>query len=105
MKISSENFWAKDVCWERSEALSIYGAMLARLKLCPRRKKSPPLKILSAFNTCIYSVASVSVVISGNVANCGTVTDISSAAVLVLGEETGKNFLKDFPIKSVIIKR
>ena len=50
-------------------------------------------------------IASVSVVISGNVANCGAVADISSTAVLVLGEESGKNFLKGFPIKSVIIKQ
>ena len=48
-------------------------------------------------------VASVSVVISGDMENCGTVADISSTAVLVLGEESGKNFLKNLSAESVII--
>ena len=48
-------------------------------------------------------IASVSVMISGNVKNCGAVADISSTAVLVLGEESGSNFLKNLPVESVII--
>ena len=48
-------------------------------------------------------IASVSVMISGNVENCGAVADISSTAVLVLGEESGSNFLKNLPVESVII--
>ncbi len=48
-------------------------------------------------------VASVSVVISGDLENCGAVADISSTAILVLGEESSKKFLKELSAESVII--
>ena len=48
-------------------------------------------------------VASVSVVISCDVENCGAVADVSSTAILVLGEESSKKFLKELSAESVII--
>lgn len=38
-------------------------------------------------------VASVSVVVAGDVENCSAVADISSTAILILGEESDKKFL------------
>ena len=49
-------------------------------------------------------IASVSVIVSGNVKSCGAIADILSTAILVLGEENSKEFLKDSPTQSVIIK-
>ena len=49
-------------------------------------------------------ISSVSVVISNDVESCGAVADISSTAILVLGEESSKKFLKELSPKSVIVK-
>ena len=49
-------------------------------------------------------IASVSVIVSSDVESCGAVADISSTAILVLGENNSKEFLKDSPTVSVIIK-
>ena len=49
-------------------------------------------------------IASVSVIVSGDVKSCGACADILSTAILVLGEENSKEFLKNSPTQSVIIK-
>ena len=49
-------------------------------------------------------ISSISVAISGDVENCGAVADISSTAILVLGEDSNKKFLKELLPKSVIVK-
>lgn len=43
-------------------------------------------------------VASASVIVSGDVENCGTVADILSTSVVVLGKEQGKNLLEKLPV-------
>ena len=47
-------------------------------------------------------IASVSVTVSGDVENCGTIADILSTAILIRGEDSDENFLKNLPIKSVV---
>lgn len=47
-------------------------------------------------------IASVSVVISGDMENCGAVADILSTAVLVLGEDASKNVLEGLPVECVL---
>ena len=50
-------------------------------------------------------IASVSVAIPSDVEYCSAVADISSTAILVLGEEYSKEFLKSLPAESVIINK
>lgn len=47
-------------------------------------------------------IASVSVVVSGDMENCGAVADILSTAVLVLGEDSSKNVLEGLPVECVL---